>query len=79
MVFLRRWRRLPPVRQMPVRPAGIEAGPLAALVSAGAGRAPPAAAVPGYRLFSRALIIPAGMITWAQPRRRSPGGMSPAR
>jgi uncharacterized membrane protein YbhN (UPF0104 family) len=62
------------VRQVPVTPGGmgvIEASLLAALVGAGAGQAPAAAAVLGYRLFSCWLVIPAGLFTWAMLRRRS--------
>jgi putative heme transporter len=61
------------VRQIPVTPGGmgvIEASLLAALVAAGAGEAPAAAAVLGYRLFSCWLIIPAGLFTWTMLRRR---------
>jgi uncharacterized membrane protein YbhN (UPF0104 family) len=62
------------VRQIPVTPGGmgvIEASLLAALVAAGAGEAPAAAAVLGYRLFTCWLIIPAGLFTWTVLRRAS--------
>ncbi|MDR7328169.1 YbhN family protein [Catenuloplanes sp. NPDC020197] len=70
------------VRQIPITPGGIgviEASLLAALVSAGAGQAPAAAAVLGYRLFSCWLIIPAGLFAWTLLRRRAPADLSPAR
>ena len=63
------------VRQVPVTPGGmgvIEASLLAALVAAGAGQAPAAAAVLGYRLFSCWLIIPLGLFTWTLLRRKHP-------
>jgi uncharacterized membrane protein YbhN (UPF0104 family) len=62
------------VRQVPVTPGGVglvETSLLAALVSAGAGQAPAAAAVLGYRLLSCWLIIPVGMATWFALRRPS--------
>jgi uncharacterized membrane protein YbhN (UPF0104 family) len=55
------------VRQIPLTPGGIglvESSLLAALVSAGAGQAPAAAAVLGYRLVSCWLIIPVGLAAW---------------
>jgi uncharacterized membrane protein YbhN (UPF0104 family) len=61
------------VRQVPVTPGGVglvETSLLAALVSAGAGQAPAAAAVLGYRLLSCWLIIPVGLVTWFGLRRR---------
>jgi uncharacterized membrane protein YbhN (UPF0104 family) len=60
------------VRQLPVTPGGmgvIEASLLAALMAAGAGEAPAAAAVLGYRLFTCWLVIPAGLFTWTMLRR----------
>jgi uncharacterized protein (TIRG00374 family) len=63
------------VRQIPVTPGGIgviEASLLAALVTAGAGQAPAAAAVLGYRLFSCWLVIPVGLLCWALLRRADP-------
>ncbi|MDT5037286.1 MAG: putative heme transporter [Micromonosporaceae bacterium] len=63
------------VRQIPVTPGGIgviEASLLAALVTAGAGQAPAAAAVLGYRLFSCWLVIPVGLLCWAMLRRAEP-------
>jgi uncharacterized membrane protein YbhN (UPF0104 family) len=63
------------VRQVPVTPGGmgvIEVSLLAALVTAGAGQAPAAATVLGYRLFSCWLIIPAGLLAWAFLRDRRP-------
>jgi hypothetical protein len=58
-----------------VRQGVIEASLLAALVAlvaAGAGQAPAAASILGYRLFSCWLvscwlIIPAGLVTWTLP------------
>jgi uncharacterized membrane protein YbhN (UPF0104 family) len=60
------------VRQVPLTPGGaglVETGLLTALVSAGAGQAPAAAAVLGYRLLSAWLIIPVGLATWFALRR----------
>ncbi|KAA2267060.1 flippase-like domain-containing protein [Solihabitans fulvus] len=60
------------VRQVPVTPGGmgvIEASLLTSLLAAGAGQAPAAAAVIGYRLFSCWLIIPVGLFAWAMLRR----------
>jgi uncharacterized protein (TIRG00374 family) len=68
------------IRQVPVTPGGvgvIEASLLAALVAAGAGQAPAAATVLGYRLFSCWLIIPAGLLAWTLLRDKTPA--APAR
>lgn len=62
-------------RQIPLTPGGIglvEAGLMAALISAGAGQVTAAAVVLGYRLLSCWLVIPIGMLTWFALR-RGPG------
>lgn len=61
------------VRQVPLTPGGIgviETGLLTGLVAAGAGSAPAAAAVLGYRVLSCWLVIPIGLAAWAVLRRR---------
>jgi uncharacterized membrane protein YbhN (UPF0104 family) len=60
------------VRQIPLTPGGaglVETSLLAALVSAGAGHAPAAAVVLGYRFLSCWVIIPVGLVTWFGLRR----------
>jgi uncharacterized membrane protein YbhN (UPF0104 family) len=70
-------------RQIPVTPGGIglvEAGLMAALVSAGAGGVTAAAVVLGYRMLSCWLVIPIGMLTWfALHRGSGPGRRVPPR
>ncbi len=69
------------VRQVPLTPGGVglvETSLLAALVSAGAGQAPAAAAVLGYRLLSCWLIIPVGLVAWFALRRRPAATPQPA-
>jgi uncharacterized membrane protein YbhN (UPF0104 family) len=70
------------VRQVPISPGGIgviEVSLLAGLVSAGAARAPAAAAMLVYRLISCWLIIPAGGLAYAALRTSASKAVSTTR